>query len=236
MADGLAGELEVRASESGPRIHAVILQEGRASTGHRHELFAAGAVQWPAEGIVLLVRHHGEPGALALPSREPDGRIVVAPATPALFAAVHAGKRFASVEFFALEERTARRAFGEVQRALVTGATVTDRPENDSTAAEIRERPRCGCGCEVTDAQATDGARTAVDNCAPGAPTDVRDAAVALVVRSILDTPYDNDGQFAAQQVSTHNLGANLIHRCGAASLLAPWRRARARVIQEAPV
>ena len=48
------------------------------------------------------------------------------------------------------------------------------------------------------------------------------------------DLPYENDTQFADQQVSTHNLGANLIRRCGASSILAPWRRVRARVI-EAP-
>ena len=59
-------------------------------------------------------------------------------------------------------------------------------------------------------------------------------ADVELLIDSLRDLPYENDTQFADQQVSTHNLGANLIRRCGASSILAPWRRVRARVI-EAP-
>ncbi len=142
MADRLAAELEIRASDSGPRIRATLIQEGRASTGSRRELFTPGATQWAAEGVELRTEHLGKAETRAVPTRETDGRIVIdAPATPALFAAVHAGKRFASVEFFALEERTTPTGIREVQRALVTGATVTDRPEYDSTAAEIRERP-----------------------------------------------------------------------------------------------
>ena len=56
-----------------------------------------------------------------------------------------------------------------------------------------------------------------------------------MVAQSILDTPYDNDVHFADQQVSTHNLGANIIRRCAASNILAPWRRPRARVIEDAP-
>lgn len=142
MADRLVAELEIRASDSGPRIRATLIQEGRASTGSRRELFTPGAAQWAAEGVELRTEHLGKAETRTVPTRETDGRIVIdAPATPALFAAVHAGKRFASVEFFALEERTTPTGIREVQRALVTGATVTDRPEYDSTAAEIRERP-----------------------------------------------------------------------------------------------
>ena len=141
MADRLAAELEIRASDSGPRIRATLIQEGRASTGSRRELFTPGAVQWAAEGVELRTEHLGKAETRAVPSREADGRIIIdAPATPALFAAVHAGKRFASVEFFALEERTTPTGVREVLRALVSGATVTDRPEYDSTSAELRER------------------------------------------------------------------------------------------------
>ena len=72
---------------------------------------------------------------------EADGRIVVsAPATPALFAAVESGKRSRPSSFYALEERTTRTSLREVLRALVTGATVTDRPEHDTTRAKVRER------------------------------------------------------------------------------------------------
>ena len=50
---------------------------------------------------------------------------------------------------------------------------------------------------------------------------DVRTAGVELPIDSLRDLPYENDTQFADQQVSTHSLGANLIRRCGASSILA---------------
>lgn len=86
-----------------------------------------------------------------------------------------------------------------------------------------------------TETQARAAASTMVDNYAPGAPADVLAAAAAMVAQSILDTPYDDTVNFADQQTSTHNLGANIIRRCGASSILAPWRRPRARALEPAP-
>lgn len=87
---------------------------------------------------------------------------------------------------------------------------------------------------ELTRAQAAAAAVLVVDHYAPGAPADVRAACASMVEQSIIDTPYDNETHFADQQTSTHNLGPNIIRRCGAASILAPWRRPRARVIEAA--
>ena len=88
-----------------------------------------------------MAAHHGTPETGAVPTREADGQIRIdAPATRRLFEAVHSGRRFMSVEFFALEERTTQTDVREVQQALVRGARVSDLPEYDSTAAEIRER------------------------------------------------------------------------------------------------
>ena len=86
----------------------------------------------------------------------------------------------------------------------------------------------------MTEAQAQAAASAIVSNYAPEAPADVRTAAVELMIDSLRDLPYDNDTQFDDQQTSTHNLGTNLIRRCGASSILAPWRRPRARVIEGA--
>ena len=86
----------------------------------------------------------------------------------------------------------------------------------------------------MTEAQARTAASAIVSNYAPDAPADVQTAAVELLIDSLRDLPYENDTHFADQQVSTHNLGANLIQRCGASSILAPWRRPRARVIEAA--
>ena len=80
----------------------------------------------------------------------------------------------------------------------------------------------------LTAAQRTAAATAMVDHYAPGAPAEVRTAAVELIGDSLQDPPYENEVHFEDQQVSTHNLGASIIRRCGASSILAPWRRPRA--------
>ena len=86
----------------------------------------------------------------------------------------------------------------------------------------------------LTRPQARAAAQAVVDDFAPAAPADVRTAAAAMVEQSMLDTPYDDEIGYDDQRATTHNLGANIIRRCGASSILAPWRRPRARAIAEA--
>ena len=75
--------VEVRASESGPVLRGVILQEGRAATGGRAEVFSPGAVHWPDDGIALRLQHLGPEAARALPRRDPNGELHIStPATP----------------------------------------------------------------------------------------------------------------------------------------------------------
>ena len=87
---------------------------------------------------------------------------------------------------------------------------------------------------ELTRAQAAAAAVLMVDHYAPDAPAAVRTAASSMVEQSILDAPYDDETRFSDQVTTTHNLGPNIIRRCGASSILAPWRRPRARVIEAA--
>ena len=134
-------DVEVRASGSGPMLHGVIVQEGRAATGGRAELFAPGALAWPADGIAIRGEHHGAELARAVPTREPTGEIRVAtPATPPIFAAVSAGRRYMSVEFRALREIRTPAGVREIQSALVDAAALTDDPEYGQTRAEVRSR------------------------------------------------------------------------------------------------
>ena len=86
----------------------------------------------------------------------------------------------------------------------------------------------------VTQAQAREASIVIVDNYAPDAPANVRAAAAAMVEQSMLDTPYDDEIGYDDQRTKTHNFGASHIRRCGASSILAPWRRPRARVIEAA--
>ena len=136
--------VEVREAESAgyePRLFGTMLHEGRAASGGRRELFAPGSVSWPAEGVALLTGHGGGVEVRAHPIRHRDGRITVsALATAAIRAAVEGGRRFMSVEFRALEERTTRGGVREVLRALVDAAALVADPEYDTTEAEVRAR------------------------------------------------------------------------------------------------
>ena len=139
--DRLSCPVELREGESGPELHGTILTEGRAASGGRREVFAPMSVTWPGDGVGVLLQHRGAPEIRAVPTRESDGRITIrARATDAIRGAVEAGKKFMSVEFRALEERTTAGGVRELIRAFVEAAALTSSPEYDTTAAEVRER------------------------------------------------------------------------------------------------
>ena len=137
----VTGAAEIRAAEDGQHLHGTLIWEGRAASGGRREVFTPGSVEWPSAGVGILTAHRTAPEVRAMPSRESDGRITVkAPATPAIREAVEGGRRFMSVEFHALEERTTKGGVREVLRAFVPDAALVDSPEYDSTSAEVRQR------------------------------------------------------------------------------------------------
>ena len=120
-----------------------MIQEGRAASGGRRELFTPGSVEWPETGVGILLGHRQAPEIRARVARETDGRIVITgEATPAIREAVESGKRFMSVEFHSLGERTTKGGVREILRAFVADAALVVEPEYDSTAAEVRARPR----------------------------------------------------------------------------------------------
>ena len=114
-----------------------------AASGGRSELFAPGSITWPSTGVDILTEHHGAPATTAYPHRDQLGKIQIrAKATDAIRQAVAAGKRFMSVEFRALDERTTKAGVREILSAFVSAAALVAAPEYDSTAAEVRERKR----------------------------------------------------------------------------------------------
>ena len=138
-------EVEVReSSQAGyePTLTGTILQEGRAAS-ERREVFAPGSVEWPSEGVAVLTEHRGAMEVRAQPVRHRDGQITItARATDAIRAAVSAGKRYMSVEFQSIEERTTKGGIREVMRALVSAAALVASPEYDMTTAEVRSTRR----------------------------------------------------------------------------------------------
>ena len=129
---------EVELRESGEHLHGVMLQEGRAASGGRRELFAPGSVQWPSTGVSVLTEHRGKAEALAHPVREVDGRILLRTrATDAIRRAIDTGKRYMSVE-----ERTTAGGVREILRAFVSAVALVASPEYDTTSAEVRSKQR----------------------------------------------------------------------------------------------
>lgn len=136
-------EVECRGSAQGPMLRATIVTEGRAASGGLSELFAPGSLLWPPEGISIRAVHLGPELAKAVPMRETSGEIrIETRATPDIYAALNAGKKFASVEFRSIDERTTAGGVRELLQAVVIGAALVDSPEYDTTRAEIRTRRR----------------------------------------------------------------------------------------------
>ena len=137
-------EVEVRESRPGrePTLRGVMLQEGRAAS-ERREVFAPGAVEWPSNGVAILTEHRGAVETRAQVVRGRDGRLsVIGRATEAIQKAIEAGRRFLSVEFRSLQERTTKGGIREITRAYVDAAALVASPEYTQTSAEVRSQRR----------------------------------------------------------------------------------------------
>ena len=135
-------EIEIR-EQSGkePTLFGTMIQEGRASVGGLRELFAPGAIEWPSEGVGIMTEHRGAIEVRGQVIRHRDGKLTLtARATDKIRKAVADGKRFMSVEFQALKERTTAGGIREIERALVSNAALVRQPEYGQTAAEVRSQ------------------------------------------------------------------------------------------------
>ena len=156
-------EVEIREGAAGPRLYGVLIQEGRAAR-RRREVFVPNSIQWPSDGVGILLKHYGDPEVRAIPERQPDGRITLqARATDPIRQAVAGGRRFMSVEFHALRERRTEGGVREVLRAMVPSVALVPRPEYSQSSAEVRQRggyrtrmstgTRADCKCPDGDAR-----------------------------------------------------------------------------------
>ena len=134
-------KLTTEIREEGGELHGTILQEGRAASGGRAEVFAPGSVTWPSDGVGILLEHRGSAAVRAFPHRTELGEIRVrAKANEAVREAIASGKRYMSIEFHAIEERTTKAGVREILRAHVPAAALVDSPEYDTTSAEVRSK------------------------------------------------------------------------------------------------
>ena len=138
--DEIRCAIELRDTEGQRRLYACLIQEGRIAS-QRAELFAPGSCTWPHDGVDILTKHLGEAETRTLPTRQPNGSIVVdCEAGPGMIAAVESGKRFMSVEFIPLAESRNASGVREVRSAMIVAGALTADPEYKQTSAEVRDR------------------------------------------------------------------------------------------------
>ena len=139
----MIGTVEIREAAEGRSFGASLLTEGRAAqaAGRRDSVRAPGSVSWGPMALGSCWPTVKRPSRTPCRAAKDLGRITLAtPATPEIREAVDGGRRFMSVEFHALEERTTTGGVREVLRAYVPAVALVDRPEYDTTAAEVRQR------------------------------------------------------------------------------------------------
>ena len=134
--------VEVRESETGPMLHGVLIQEGRAASA-RAEVFAPLSLVWASEGVAVRAEHRGVEVTRAIPTRESNGEIRIAtPAPPAIVAAFNEGRKFLSIEFHAVQETRSAAGIREIQQAFLPGVALVADPEYKQATAEVRTRQR----------------------------------------------------------------------------------------------
>ena len=134
--------VEVRESETGPMLHGVLIQEGRAASA-RAEVFAPLSLVWASEGIAVRAEHRGVEVTRAIPTREANGEIRIAtPAPPEIVAAYNEGRKFLSIEFHALQETRSASGVREIQQAFLPGTALVESPEYKQAKAEVRSKQR----------------------------------------------------------------------------------------------
>ena len=135
--------LHVEVRQEASELVGVVIAEGRAASGGRKEVFAPGSAEWPEEGIEILPEHRGQVETMAQPERAANGEIQIrARLTDGLRQAFESGRRWLSVEFQPLQERTVKGGVREIQRAMIRGAALVRTPEYDTATAELRTRTR----------------------------------------------------------------------------------------------
>ena len=134
--------VEVREADGGPVLRGVVLQEGRAASGGRAEVFAPLSVVWASDGIALLDAHGGAELARAVPTRDSDGALRIStPATPEILEAYET-RRYLSVEFHAISSTVTAGGVREIRKALLDAAAMVESPEYSQATAEVRSTRR----------------------------------------------------------------------------------------------
>lgn len=150
MTDEIRCSVELRADDtmtSPGRIFGTLLRYGQRAND-RPEVFEPGALEWPADGVVLNRQHSRRAPIMRVQPEERDGAVIIDAALPDTAAGRDAARevraglfRGLSVEFRAALQSHAG-GLRRIKRALLTGAGLVDAPSYGGSRVEVRRRRR----------------------------------------------------------------------------------------------
>ena len=140
--------IELRADESrltpGRIVGTLMQYETRASD--RAEIFAAGALSWPADGIVLNEQHNRQAPIMRVSPEARDGKVIIDAPLPDTQRGRDAATMIRngtfkglSVEFRAIDEGI-RAGIREIRKAALSAAALVDSPSYGASRVEVRQQ------------------------------------------------------------------------------------------------
>ena len=150
MSDELRCAIELRADDGSPgRLTGTLLTYGERA-GDRAEMFEAGALRWPDNGILLRRMHQRAQPIMRITPELRGDRIVLDAPLPDTRAGRDAAAEIRSgvlgglsVEFRATSQRFTS-GVRRIGGALLTGAGLVDSPSYRGSRVELRGRRRVG--------------------------------------------------------------------------------------------
>ena len=147
MTDEIRCAVEVRDDHMSPgRLVGTLLRYGEPAGSGRSEVFEAGSLEWPAEGIVLNRQHNRRAPIMRVVPEVRDGAVVLDAPLPDTAAGRDAAREVRdglmvglSVEFRAALQ-TYRSGVRRIKRAMLRGAGLVHNPEYLGSRVEVRER------------------------------------------------------------------------------------------------
>ena len=151
MTDEIRCGVELRADDtmSSPgRLVGTLLTYGEPAGAGRSEVFEAGSLEWPADGIVLNRQHNRRAPIMRVTPEVRDGAVVIDAPLPDTAAGRDAARevRDGLMVGLSVEFRAALQSYAggvrRIKRALLRGAGLVWNPEYTGSRVELRDRNR----------------------------------------------------------------------------------------------
>ena len=140
--------IELRADETRLTPGRIVgtLMEYEKRAGDRPEMFGAGALEWPADGIILNLSHDRKQPVMRFTPEVRGSAVMIDETLPdtargrdAAVMVRNSTLRGLSVEFKAIKEEM-RAGVRLIRKAVLAGAALVDSPSYPGSGVEVRQR------------------------------------------------------------------------------------------------